>query len=65
MKWIIIKEKLPKETDEYLCTVEGLDKPQIKEWLEHAPDSAQHGEWAGKHNGKVLAWMKLPEIWKE
>lgn len=56
--WIPVTERLP-EYGEAVLTIAQDDVYEVN----HIVDDV-HGEWFWEDNGKVLAWMPLPEPYK-
>jgi len=64
--WIRISERKPTDTDEYLVTIK-LDHPGVfQKPLTVIPlyYSIVYDEWYGS-GGEILAWMPMPEPYKE
>lgn len=62
--WTPVSEKLPDKNDNYLCTVDygedGIEVMQRVYW-----DALGGFEKRYNKNDKVIAWMPLPEAYKE
>lgn len=56
--WIPVTERLP-EYGEAVLTIAQDDVYEVN----HIVDDV-HGEWFWEDNGKVIAWMPLPEPYK-
>ena len=65
-KWIPVKEMLPKEKGEYLVTYHPCYWDNIQQDIKVGIDSFRgKTSWAKKKHRRVIAWMPLPEPWKE
>lgn len=60
-KWILVSERLPKEDGEYLVTIYDADENYKYMDIAELAD----GIWQYKGYIKVLAWMPLPEPYRE
>ena len=64
-KWITVTERLPKEDDEYLCTIQTrsiyTDKV-IDTYVNFC--NFMDGGWGVFDDETVIAWMPLPEPYK-
>lgn len=67
--WIPVTERLPREWQEVLCQWESGDKyrNEIRIYISilHRIDEKEWVGSSGKPNGKVIAWMPLPEPYKK
>lgn len=66
--WILTTERMPKEWQEVLCQWESGNKyrNEIRIYISILYRTNEK-EWvgsSGKLNGRVVAWMPLPEPWK-
>ena len=65
--WIPVSERLPEESDYYMAYIynEILNKYYCRsEWF--SINNNYYGEWNGECiGGEVIAWMYLPEPYKE
>lgn len=73
LHWIPVTEE-PKESGKYLVTAvigfipDHVDDPDTYEAVttaNYSTDSRDHIKWWGNNVEKVLAWMPLPESYKE
>ena len=59
-KWIPVKKELPKEYGEYIVTIARAKKSTV---LYYSPDGDYWEDEYG-NDYKVIAWMPLPERYK-
>ena len=64
--WIPCVKELPKQAGEYLCTVQtyGTDTGEVIDAYINFCDFMD-GDWCVPDNETVIAWMRMPEIYKE
>ena len=63
--WISVREMLPEEADEYLCTIQTRDIDAdrvIDEYINFC--DFMDGSWGVSYNETVTAWMPLPKPYK-
>ena len=64
--WISCKERLPEEKGEYLVTYHPCYWDSVEDDIRVGIDTFRgKNAWAKKKYQKVIAWMQLPEPWKE
>lgn len=61
-KWIPVSKRLPEEEGHYLVTDEaaGMTETMIDEYM-----CCDDGEWTWLYSQHAIAWMPLPEPYKE
>lgn len=68
-EWISVKDRLPENEERTLIQIEKVNwKTGNIEIFLHIAELDDNGEWVtayGTPNGKVTAWMPLPEPYRE
>lgn len=66
MKWTPCSERLPEEKGEYLVTYHPCYWDNVQQDIKVGIDSFRgKTSWAKKKHRRVIAWMPLPEPYKE
>lgn len=64
-RWIPVSERLPEENGYYLVSCKGGDIHIDFWWKDKKSDKIFNDKWENKYEYIIIAWMPLPESYKE